>query len=61
MEILMNLFATFVGFVAGVLFKNIKSMKTDEKITLTWTETESSDSARVGAMYCFHSCDINRN
>ena len=61
MEILTTMFATFVGFVTGVLFKNLKSMKMDEKITLTWTETESSDSARVGAMYCFHKCDINRN
>lgn len=33
----------------------------EEKIVLTWTEKESIDSARMGAMYCFKSCDANRN
>lgn len=33
----------------------------EEKIILNWTEKESSNSARLGAMYCFKSCDVNRN
>ena len=32
-----------------------------EKIVLTWTETEAMDVTRVGAMYCFKSCDYNVN
>ncbi len=31
------------------------------KIVLTWTEKETKDVARVGAMYCFKVCDINVN
>jgi hypothetical protein len=33
----------------------------EEKIVLTWTEKESNETARMGAMYCFKSCDVNRN
>lgn len=33
----------------------------NEKLVLNWTEEEYENTARVGVMYCFHSCDINRN
>lgn len=32
-----------------------------EIISLKWNEKERNNTARVGAMYCFHNCDINRN
>ena len=33
----------------------------EERIVLTWTEKDSNETARMGAMYCFKSCDVNRN
>lgn len=33
----------------------------EEKIVLTRAEKENADTARLGAMYCFKSCDVNRN
>lgn len=33
----------------------------EEKIVLTWAEKEMTETARLGAMYCFKSCDVNRN
>lgn len=36
-------------------------MKIEKKITLSWIEKEIRKTGRVNAMYCFHSCDLNRN
>jgi hypothetical protein len=33
----------------------------DADILLTWKERNDVDDARVGAMYCFKSCDKNKN
>lgn len=33
----------------------------EEKIILNWAEKESNNSGRLGAMYCFKNCDVNRN
>lgn len=30
-------------------------------INLKWEEVELEDEARVGAMYCFKSCGVNKN
>ena len=32
-----------------------------ETIRLVWREINERQTVRVGAMYCFHSCDLNRN
>lgn len=32
-----------------------------DTIVLTWTEKDIHETKRIGVMYCFHSCDINRN
>jgi len=40
---------------------NFSFFTMEEKIVLTWTEKESEETARMGAMYCFKSCDVNRN
>lgn len=33
----------------------------DDEILVTWKERQEIDDARVGAMYCFKSCDKNKN
>ena len=35
--------------------------KKEEIIKLVWNEVTERQTARVGAMYCFHNCDLNRN
>ena len=39
------------------------SVATDADVALDvrWSEVESIGVARVGAMYCFKSCDVNNN
>ena len=38
---------------------NISNMK--KKIKFTWEEKIPLDTERVGVMYCFHRCDVNKN
>ena len=38
---------------------NISNMK--KKIKFTWEEKTPLDTERVGVMYCFHRCDVNKN
>ena len=36
-----------------------KNMK--KKILFSWKEKTPLDTERVGVMYCFHRCDVNKN
>ena len=33
----------------------------ESTLDVRWTESSATDAARVGAMYCFKSCDVNNN
>ena len=30
-------------------------------ISFNWEQRTPVDTERIGAMYCFHKCDVNRN
>lgn len=32
-----------------------------QQITISWDEKSSTDTQRIGAMYCFKRCDVNQN
>jgi hypothetical protein len=35
--------------------------KESKKISFNWKEKKVATTERVGAMYCFKSCDVNQN
>ena len=35
--------------------------KNNFTISFSWDVNTRPDEGRVGAMYCFHRCDVNRN
>lgn len=39
----------------------LKRLIMKKKISFCWKEKKLSNAERVGAMYCFKSCDVNQN